>query len=378
MHKKSLFLILTLYIGTSLTCAYSLTKKEQLYSLADLKVLNANNDFYEFFAHAKDLRPAKRNDVWNSAVLDTASKFLAANFFSEEISIKDYKLLTKIASWNTLKNDEFFIEKFDLAVSRYFTQCFQSNSKGCLSQLKTLLKKHKMSRKLGIKLAEALFKNNVEGEILFNLILPMSSNTMGEFYCSKHPTSQIIIDKLYSDKTAIRKIHKDCLKSLLPTLKEKLTKQQSPYTRYQTFNILNSKQKITKKDRNIYHITQLIDGFTLDPEQTLMAFETLKKLGDNINQREIVLANLKKSIPLHGKIFNLSSKSAIATLRGLSRYFPEYLDYYSSVCISHLSGKLKTSGGNPATFCHPFFKAASKHQLIPKNKIQKYKKIMTL
>ncbi len=369
-----MLLNLGLFLAIFINFAYGQTV--QIYSIEDLKVLSIEKSYEEFFKHAKDVVPSKRDANWKNLVNTMSSDYLN-RLMAVEISAKEMETITEISNWNSLKDDEFFVEKFTKVASRYFTQCFKSKGAVCEKNLRAFVKGRKIDKKLRIELSSILYANGIQKN-LYSLIKPMAQDTLGEFYCGKPPTSEIILSEIYQNTASTKSIHKDCLKVLLPKIKENLTKGASPLMRYTTYSILKNSKTLTKLDESTYLTAQLISHFNLDANQMLRGYNELKKLSVTPTQREQVLNKLKQMIPLPGLVFKQRTKPAYAIISGLLRYMPEYLDFYATTCLDHLSGKKETAGGNPAVECHEFFELAKLMKIIPTSKINSYDKIMKL
>lgn len=365
-----LCLILALFIH----CAHGQTK--QIYALEDLEVLANEKSFAEFFSHAKDVVPSKRTSTWKSLVSSMSSSYLN-RLMVVEITPSEFETTQQISKWPNLKEDEFFIEKYSKVAVRYFEQCFKVRGKLCEPILKRFIKTNTVDKRLGVELANLMYVNGIQKD-LYSLVRPMAQDTLGEFYCGKMPTSQIILEEIYRNSEEIVKIHKDCLETLKPLIVANLTKASSPLARYTSYTILQKSDTLSPLQRSVYLTSQLISSFTLDSSQTLQAFQELKNLSESAVQREKVMEQLKEMVPLPGKVFKLRTKSSYAIVSGLLRYMPEYIDFYATTCIDHLSGRRTTTGGNPATECHEFFKLSKLMKIIPPTKLKAYETIMNI
>jgi hypothetical protein len=359
----------------------------QIYDLSDLKVLKNESSYQEFFQHAKDIKPAKRDKTWNTLVRSMAMEMLQDKMSDIKISEKDFKTVLSISSWPALKTNEFYLRKRDQFAYKYFQECFKTkNINSCYSEINKYYNQFSLSPELGVKFAKILNKHfdstqNITYD-LWPLLKPMAQNSISEFYCNKSPMRNIIVNKLYNDSKFTKKaqnklkIHPDCLKAITPDLKKNLFTTGNSYLRYKTFSVLQDKNILSKDDIFLYYTLQLLDAHIFDKQQTIRAFQSLKSLANDYRKRELVLLKLKAITPLPGKVFTLDTKSSIVITRGISKYLPEYIDYYSTTCLKHLEGTMKTIGGNPATYCHDLFNMAKSSNLLPIYKANQYKKIM--
>lgn len=391
MRQKSFILI----IFFCLACVNNASSQENLYNMNDLNVLQKDKSFIEFFQHAKDIRPGLRDDNWHNLVKNMSMEMLDKIQKKNLVSETDFNLVKKISEWSSLKNDEFFLRKRNLVAIKYYSNCSQSLKwEKCYQEILDFYKKNDQNAELGVGLAKALYNQNPvfkdkkpNEEVilkydLWPLVATMAKSSIGEFYCAKEPMQTLIINKLYQkvkDNNQFNPnafVHKDCFKVLIPNLKANLLSSNNTYIRSKTFHILNRNSTINIEDRSQFYLMELLDGTNNDKQQTLKSFEVLKQLSNNEALRSKILNRLEGIIPLPGKVFSLESNSAKAITSGLSRYIPEYIDFYASTCLNHLSGIAKTEGGNPATYCHEFYKMAQKSNLIPKYKLIQYNKLM--
>jgi hypothetical protein len=357
----------------------------QIYDINDLKVLKDDNSYQEFFDHAKDIKPGKRDKTWNELVTTLAMAMLQDKIDSNKISDKDYTSIINVSSWSSLDTNEFFRRKRDQLAFKYFSNCFSNKDfNSCYSEINSYYRQYSLSPELGIKFTNLLIKNANSTQLitldLWSFIKPMSQSSISEFYCDKSPMTDILINKIYENiktgKSQNSQIHKDCLKAITPKLKNNLFTTGNTYLRYKTFSILKDKNVLSKDDISLYYSIQLLDGHTFDKQQVIEGFETIKRLSQNYKRREVVLNRLNKMTPLPGKVFSYKTKSSLAITKAISKYLPEYIDNYSTTCLDHLNGHRKTMGGNPATFCHELFNMAKKSNILPIHKSNFYNKIM--
>jgi hypothetical protein len=385
MYRILIIFICIFYITSNSNASSRGKSNYQIYDIKDLKFLKNENSYQEFFEHAKDVKPGKRDEAWNNLVRSMAMAMLQDKMESIKITDRDFSSVLNISSWPSLKSNEFFKRKRDQLAYKYYKKCFITKSlEICYKEMKSYYIQFSLSPELGLKLANLLIDNNDISKILtlklWPFIKPMSQSAISEFYCNKPPMKNLLINKLYKDiKTNTQtneKIHKDCLKSITPGLKENLFTTGNPYLRYKTFSILQNKNVLSKNDISLYYSIQLLDGHTFDKQQIMKGFETIKALAKNYKNRENILNRLKHMTPLPGKVFSLKTKSALVITKAISKYLPEYIDNYSTTCLEHLDGSKYTKGGNPATYCHELFNMAKNSDILPNHKSTLYKKIM--
>lgn len=389
-HISFIFLLIIVTI-TSTNAAKRLAHLEQIYDLKDLRVLKNDKSFEEFFIHAKDIRPGKRTQEWNAMVVTMAMDMLQSYIDNKSISESQFNTLLNISKWSAIKNNEFFTRKRDQIALMHFKKCFSSYSwSDCYKKINKYYTDQTQIPETGVALTSLLIANNkiikdskdedytIVSIDFWPLIKPMAQSSISEFYCNKNPMKKIIINKMYKQAKSKYNsiIHNDCLKAITPGLIEELLTTTNPYIRYKTFTVLQKANKINKEQTYLYYTLQFLDGHNQDKIQTLKIFEALKSISQDYKLRENIVMKLKKMTPLPGKLFSFNHNSQRIMAKAISKNIPEYIDFYSTTCIEHLSGRKVTPGGNPATYCHDLFNMADIVSLIPDSKLSAYKKLM--
>jgi len=380
------------------------------YDIKDLEVLENEKSYAEFFHHAKDIRPSLRNKHWNQMVSSMAMELFEGLKKKSIVTETDVQMVLHLSDWPTLKADEFFIKQRNPILLSYFSNCFNKNDWNTCYQLSyDFYTSHDQGPIFGINLAKMLSKKSTlqnTGVItsatgimkhdLWPFVSPMAKNTLGEFYCNKAPIKNIIINKLYAvsmkdDSNKIlnsnKLIHQDCWKGISKDLKADMLGSTDKFLRYQSYNIISKFENISQNERYQYVILQTLDAYPFNKNEIFHNWHTLKRLGDNSKVRLRIFNKIKAMDPLPGSVFAQTGKKNLALVKSLARFFPEYLDYYSSTCLNYLEGtntKLFPNG-NPTINCHELFKSAgnfaklnpnSSAILLPNSKLLKYHEIM--
>jgi hypothetical protein len=95
------------------------------YSLEDLKILYQQENIKEFFSHALDIRPSKRNKDWQEMVSALAVNYLKQLKDKPYITEEDFLYMEKLNSFADLKSNEFFNNDRNIVGLRYLRHCFE-------------------------------------------------------------------------------------------------------------------------------------------------------------------------------------------------------------------------------------------------------------
>lgn len=366
------------------------------YQIQDLKVLEMEKSYREFFSHAKDVLPSKRNKAWKKMVQSMAMDFLnVLKLTKGNLSQQDYKTVLNISKWAALKEDEFFIKNRDFTLIQYYDYCFKNKEYNtCYNMAYDFYKKYKTHPEFGYDFIKNVSKNikidNAENDFHINYQLKLwpfidglVKSSISEFYCAQSPLKETIEQKILQESfkgkhfAVLNLIHPDCWKVIKNNFITTLFQYTDAYSRKKVFKALKDNVRLGTTDTYFYTILQLLSGINLSPKETLEYWKRMHKISKNYLLREKLLARLKSYIPLPGNVFLGVTKQQKIISRALAKYFPEYIDFYATTCIDHLSGKVETQGGNPATHCHDLFKLSRSVDLLPKAKIYQYTKLTT-
>ncbi len=365
--------MLCVYLFMSL--AFSQVQSRQIYTMEDLSILESENNFKEFFAHALDIKPSKRDKTWSSLVESMGIHYLDQLTKNRFIDKDQKLLLLKISNWTFFKNNEIFIQKRDTVLVKMLKQCFKLGSKDCFSNAEIYFYNYKHSKEFAFHLTQVLVDNGAIPKTLWPYIDKFTQDTISEFYCDKPSLKNIILAKVYALKenqlNIVNNIHPDCFKKV----KKEITKglfSNSETKKKRSYRLLDLKNELTPKDKSFYLLTQYLQDSKMTKTAMDMAITQLRELGENYQRREEVLKKLVKIDPLPGGIFK-ENKSDMAKIRILSRHFPEYIDNYTKTCLDYLEGNKEYTNGNPTPHCHSLFKLNPKLNLLPQNMLKRYK-----
>ena len=370
--------------------------KNQLYNIQDLEVLEQEKSFKEFFSHAKDVRPSKRNKAWKEMVHSMAMQYLDSLKLSQgNIGSLNKEFILDISKWAHLSDDEFFIKKRDTIIIQYFAYCFQKEEfNSCFNEATNFYKKYKIHDEFGFRLLEAINKISFKEQSTIDYLVQAKQSfwpflaklvkkPISEFYCAQSPLKEAIEQKLIteiyhnSDYKILDHFHPDCWKVLKKTFIKTVFTHTDAYTRKKVYKIIENNVRLSQIDTQTYTMLQMLSGIKLDSTEVMLFWDRLKQLSRNYELREKVNTRLKAILPLPGNVFEGTTKQQKIIIKAISNYFPEYIDYYSSTCLDHLSGDKDTDGGNPATKCHELFKLSKQLGFIPKSKTIRYTQLTT-
>jgi len=360
-----------------------LAAPRQLYTLNDLEALESNNNFREFFAHALDIRPSKRNKTWTQMCMSMAESFMR-ELRKKSINDEDRKLLLKVFDYPGLKNDEFFIERRDQFLAHIIEDYSKNHShKETVQLAKDIYNNFQGKAILGIHISKKLYPivKSQEEHLVYldffeNITAPMLKSKFSEFYCGKAPINELIVDLIFYNNLGPKEMHQDCMNKVLPELEKKLYGQNNK-ERQSSYEFLARYGHLKQKDRAHYHILNLFYGQKYEKNEWDPIIKALKVIGDNYEYRSKIMQIIKEHDPYPDNLFKLySEKQLIGLTRLISRYFPEYLDRYTNQCLNYLSGKKSFKNGNPTPNCHRYMKISEQSKSSPEQVLKQYDEIV--
>jgi hypothetical protein len=342
---------------------YSVEKK-QTYNLEDLTILAADNDFIEFFDHAKDLPPRKRDKIWKTMVEVEAMSYLRQLRSQPEITFRDLALIKKISNWPIFIKNELFISKRD----EIFLKAMELCKEDCKKQASHLFKNFPHGPNFNYHYLKVATKLGQSHETKWNIIESFVQGKFSEFYCHRPDLKSIVINQIYIDVNThgeLKKlIHPDCLKRLIPTLRKNLT-EKSYKNKKGSFLALRAMKKLDPLGKNLYLIEQFLQNEDLNHTEINQSLASLNTISLDYTLRELVLNKLKRHDPLPGRLFKNVSKPGLGRIRILARKFPEMIDLYAKTCLSYLNGVGDFPNGNPTPECHELFKLSKGLNILP-------------
>lgn len=346
------------------------------YNLDDLEILHNQENYSEYLSHALDVKPSQRTKKWEVMTEKMGQIFLDEIISNKNITQQQFKLVKTISKWPVFKSNEFFIIKRDKALIKEIDYCYINKQKNCLEIAKTYFKDYKHYEIYPFQMATILQKHKVENKQIWFFIEDFVKAELSEFYCDKESIISPIATKLYNEQTDTKLltqlINKACLKVMAPKLKKKLEYSSNDNDYY--FGLLKHLKMFSKDEIISFELIQFMDNHQSKYLDTKNFIQTLKKLSQDSNKRELILTKFKTIDPIPSRIFKENSKKTIVKTKLLNQYFPEVINYLSKQCLDYFSGAANFKNGSPSLYCHEFFTMASKNELIPKAWTKKYLK----
>jgi hypothetical protein len=370
------------------------------YSLEDLKILYQQENIKEFFSHALDIRPSKRNKDWQEMVSALAGNYLKQLKDKPYITEEDFLYMEKLNSFADLKSNEFFNNDRNIVGLRYLRHCFENfNRKKCLSssidfwqssqpnvdlsaQLGSLLLGH--FYRDGFKITDPIEKKTqFQTSFLDIYSLSLASN-LSEFYCKDPKLAEGLKNQLsylskklnYNKKQMAHEIdklmHPDCWNHLASFYIRQLNGKNAQSDL--AFFILESKNALNQQQKDLYYLAYLLE--TPAPGDLMnTAWSRIETLSKKPTQRDLLIAEIKRFDTLPDSLLSSNDKQRAKTiLRHISQNFPEFIDHYARSCLSYIKGEKKFVKGNPTIHCREFFHISKKEKFIEEHFILDFEK----
>ncbi|MCR9204120.1 MAG: hypothetical protein NXH75_06060 [Halobacteriovoraceae bacterium] len=346
-----------------------LTHVKAAYSLADLEVLRDGNNYQEFFQHAKDILPTKRDKHWQDMLSNMASDFVDNLRRRKKFDQSSFKKVESLAKWPEQRRDEFFQVKRQAYAIDYFKACLSSLTGDNPAPSKTQCQKQMISfwtnSSKEVETAYQMLLLQVgffPGQKTWRYLQTIVSSQVSNIYCERPIVKEAFLDRLHDldleqeNRSSLQfKIKgmatEECWKNINPNLLSAIDElpTRESLNLYRIGNIL---QILPKETQNLWLVRYFLESPT--PGKTFnQAWNVLSKLSQNYDGRMKVLNRLLKYDPLPGDVFSIHDKKKrrIMTVY-LSENFPEYVQKYASTCMNYLTGNQTFPRGNPTKECH--------------------------
>lgn len=374
MSSNTLVLFLTL-------CISNLVLGQTRYAIKDLQILSSNKDYYEFFKHARDILPSKRDTQWTQMVEDLGIDYLTKVNTKSKLDDKDLKLINEISKWPTLAQNEFYNKKRDFIFLKQIKNCYKANTQEhqkCTNQANVIDNDFSHDIEFSFALVTFLKERIVIHSQVWPFAKKITSQNMGEFYCNKEPLRSIIIQELLtqtsSGKLIASDFSKDCIKTIKATLEQGIISNDIAYNEM-SYKVLNQYSLLTQSSKYSYSFIRFMRNSHLSKKQLDHSLKTLKILAQQPEVRQSILKEYLKLDPLVDNLFSYpSNRKDKARIRILNRHYPEVIDAYSHKCLNYLTGNGKFPHGNPTPKCHQLFKLSKELNILPANSHAKYDK----
>lgn len=366
-NRSKLFcLLFTLFLWPALG-------QKQVYDIEDLKVLNAQNSFYEFLIHAKDIRPSQRDINWKKMVKQMAMGHIDYQYKTKNFQKSTFEFIDKLAAWPSLSTDEFFHIKRNKYSLAYFKHCLIESKSNCEEQIFNYWSSSNKDIETAYQLNLLLsgFKPNTND---WRITKDIVNSKLSSFYCNKETVVNSLLTQLnkrIGAKASLKEVKKQidlitsnsCKEVLFPIIKG-LVNNSHPKTSHLAFKILISNELLSQEEKDIYFVEFILKN----PEQgdiLNIAWNEVKSISSDYSRRVKVLEKLKGNDPLLDQIFGDENiDKAITFINHISTYIPEYMDYYAKECLDYLEGKKVFITGNPTPNCRKLFTIQQNHRWI--------------
>ncbi|MFN8369645.1 MAG: hypothetical protein U0T83_03360 [Bacteriovoracaceae bacterium] len=334
---------------------------QQIYSKADLEILEEQKNYEEFFLHARDILPQNRDFGWDEMVLRMGNSYIKTKLNEDQNNAIAYNFIESIYEWPTLKKDIDFNRLRVQFGIKYFQNCKEK----CLKDYSNFFNKNP-DGDLGLTLGKILniYDTNLEYD-KWNYFKAAANSPFSAKLCLDETLKTNIIEKLSDlvehnakpDEIELT-INNDCWKIIKAELREGLY-SQSRNISLLSYTLLKIKLGLTLKEEQLFQVLFILNGPIIGKTFN-ESWNTLKKLSTDIKSREAILEELKKFDPLPGEVFkSFDTTKRKVIFKTLNDTFPEYLDFYAKTCLSYLKGTEKFPNGNPTVECKDFFQTAT-------------------
>ncbi len=336
------------------------------YSLEDLQVLSTEQAFDEFFDHAYDPLPSKRQAAWKAMVISMSENFADSLLKKSSIQFEELNTLWSLTQWAPLKEAELYKDKLNKIGKNYFNTCFkEAKSEVCTAQVKQIANLY-LDPDLGIELFYLSHDKLQDHQLKWSLVSNGLKTSISEFYCKKPSIQNFIWSAWIEGKIKqndVDEFHLDCKTALAPFLHQQFETPSSVDARQKAYSLLQIFNALSSREKDLYFVTYLLE--TPSPSEDMnLAWAHLEHLKRDPARREQILALIKELPYLPDNVFSsfdLTKRKAILHL--FKNSFPEYLDYYVHQCINYRLGVSSFKKGNPTQNCAELMDYSTKNNL---------------
>lgn len=346
-----------------------------LYTLKDLEILEKEKNYEEFLQHANDIRPSFRNQLWKEMTENMALLYVNAAISKKSIDLKTFGFIESINLWPVLREDEFFQLKRENFALLYFKKCLnRPNNSNCMNEWDKFWASSRKPPELGLKMAEIIQTKNLDLN-LWPYLQIAAKDDLSNLWCQRDILKSYLIGELikifgqklseFDQKMNIQNLAAtQCYESNISYFKSMMNKEEDIVKRETLFLTLLTLNKLTTKEKDLFLLHYILKGPSVGDTFNL-SWNNLRELGQNFPRRKAMMNYLKGLETLPDDLFassDLSKKSELLNL--LNQNFPEYLDYYSKLCLSFYEGTKKFPNGNPTMNCKEFYKLTNGKNIL--------------
>jgi hypothetical protein len=366
-------------------CFFPVAWASGLYSMEDLRALEREESYQEFFDHALDIRPSERLEAWSSMVTKMADIYSRKISEKSDLQRTDFLKIEELYQWQGIKTDDIFKVRRQNIGIRYIKKCLNTSTP-CWSDLKLFWENDKSDPDTAFKLAEitSTLKNSPLSS--WSFLEVALKGPLSEFFCKKEFVLKALWKKveLESLKMGLQgdlmkkidlTIHPDCLPSLISEARKRLFSPLELTDRELAFQILKSQMKDGQEISDFFYTVYLLDN-PAQGELLNYSWNRVKELGGKAQRREAVLSKLKNLDPLPDSLFSsFDQVKKRVVMKHFKSYFPEYIDYYLSQCFKFYAGQGVFPKGNPTIHCQDFMNSEFAPLIIGEDKMKRYQEI---
>lgn len=374
-----------------LSCFPVWSKAVALYSLKDLQILEAENNYQEFFQHALDLRPSLRSKEYRALVDSMANNFTKLLLKKKLIEDKEYSMLGEVLSLPGQKtNLEFKRNRGQIAVNYFKEKAKGHSTHDYRSKILKFWQEDPEDFELGLKLA-ALYEKYESTEYdkqAWSFYEDAIKSEVADFYCKRQQVQAALVSYLsfrFNDahlnlKTLIGSMmHVNCWKEVKPHLKSLLL-TSPPEFAMNLYQLLKQQNELTNEEKTYFSFVYIING-PINGDTFNEAWNVLAELKHDQQKRQLLLEQLRSLGHLPDGIlgsFDEARKKVIAS--HIQKNVPEYFDLYTRECLSYLKGEKTFPSGNPTLHCRELIELNQKEQanLVDPLLILQYEKAVQL
>ncbi len=385
------------------------------YSMKDLEILERQENYEEFFLHAKDIRPSERGPIWKAMVQNMAEGMAFSKMSKRDFKQNTLAQIENLSDWIEIKESEIFAVKRSEYLINYFQECVKEKYPYCQNELEKAWRKSDLVIpsyvELGLAFAELLQKialnNNPDGEEVIKLEssaikkAPVTkgnltahsyeffkaafSDRFGAIYCLRENVKNAAFYHLmglglkYLETPEARikltgTVSDHCLSAMNDYLHHQLS-SSNRQVRETAYLVLELKHLTREREQDAYLISYLLDGPEVG-DTFNQAWARLTKLGEKFERRQEVLKTLKEQDFLPDNLLaHFDLKKIKIILDRFKTYFPEYFDFYARSCLNYFSGIGEFENGNPTLNCEALIKLSEHSAYIDPLILQKLKNL---
>ena len=213
-------------------------------------------------------------------------------------------------------------------------------------------------------------------DYLVPVITPVLKSELSSDYCKEDSIQKLIFPQVFQiaenfeeskkefDVEVSKIMNLSCWKAFQAGVRENL--HGPNYKKY--FPIMKFDRNFPESDKQFARMRYLLDG-PEKSEQLNQSFNALLELAKDDEKRTAIVKKFKKFTHLPDETLSMKTKQLNSLSLSLIRYFPEYFDHYTAVCVQYLEGK-SFPKGNPTKHCKQFYlklREQKDRSILPRN-----------